>query len=49
LVDEMHLHVVPTLLGGGERLFDGVTDLHGLALVRTIAPKDVTHLKFARK
>src|SRR5690606_14557402 len=37
LVDEMQLHLVPILLGGGERLFDGVADLHGLALVRTVA------------
>jgi dihydrofolate reductase len=49
LVDEMQLHVVPTLLGGGERLFDGVGDLHGLALVKTIAAPNVTHLKFAKR
>jgi dihydrofolate reductase len=49
LVDEMMLHVVPTLLGGGERLFDTVDDLHGLALVETIAAPDVVHLKFAKR
>jgi dihydrofolate reductase len=48
LVDEMELHVAPILLGKGERLFDGVADLHGLRLVRTVAAPDVTHLKFAR-
>src|SRR5206468_6468 len=49
LVDEMEIHLAPTLLGDGERLFDGVgDDLHGLALVRTIAAPGVTHLKFAR-
>ncbi|HEX6899727.1 MAG TPA: dihydrofolate reductase family protein [Thermoanaerobaculia bacterium] len=49
LVDEMEIHLVPTLLGGGERLFDGVgDDLHGLELVRTIAVPNVTHLRFAR-
>ncbi|HWN17328.1 MAG TPA: dihydrofolate reductase family protein [Gemmatimonadales bacterium] len=48
LVDEMELHLVPTLLGGGERLFDGVKDLGGLRPVRTIAAADVTHLKFVR-
>lgn len=50
LVDEMELHVVPMLLGSGERLFDGVgADLHGLEPVRTIAAPGVTHLKFARR
>jgi dihydrofolate reductase len=49
LVDEMVLHLVPTLLGGGERLFDGVTDLQNLKPVRTVAAPDVTHLKFARR
>ena len=49
LVDEMELSLVPTLLGGGERLFDGTgDDLHGLALVRTVAAPKVTHLKFVR-
>ena len=48
LVDEMQLHMVPILLGDGERLFDSVDDLHGLALVKTVALPDVTHLKFAR-
>jgi dihydrofolate reductase len=50
LVDEMEINLVPTLLGSGERLFDGVgDDLHGLELVRTIAAPRVTHLKFARR
>jgi dihydrofolate reductase len=48
LVDEMELHVIPALLGAGERLFDGVADLNDLRLVRTVAAPDVTHLKFAR-
>jgi dihydrofolate reductase len=49
LVDEMEIHLVPTLLGGGERLFEAVgDDLHGLELVRTVATPRVTHLKFAR-
>jgi dihydrofolate reductase len=47
LVDEMEIDLAPTLLGAGERLFEGVTDLGGLALVRTIAAPNVTHLKFA--
>lgn len=50
LVDEMEINLTPTLLGGGERLFEGVgDDLHGLELVRTVAAPKVTHLKFARR
>lgn len=48
LVDEMALHLVPTLLGNGDRLFEGVGDLNGLRLVRTVAVPDVIHLKFVR-
>lgn len=49
LIDEMEIHLVPTLLGSGERLFHGVGDsLHGLELVRTVATPRVTHLKFGR-
>jgi dihydrofolate reductase len=48
LVDEMEIHLVPTLLGKGERPFEGIDDLHGLRFVRTVAAADVTHLKFAR-
>ncbi|MFT3841655.1 MAG: dihydrofolate reductase family protein [Myxococcaceae bacterium] len=48
LVDEMEINLVPVLLGSGERLFDGQTDLHGLKLTRTVAMPAVTHLKFTR-
>ncbi len=49
LVDEMEINLAPVLLGEGERLFDGVRDLAGLELVRTVATPAVTHLKFARR
>ena len=49
LVDEMEIHLVPMLLGAGERLFEGVRDLGGLQLVRTVAAPNVTHLKFVRR
>ena len=49
-VDEMEINLVPTLLGSGERLFEGLgDDLHGLELVRTVAAPKVTHLKFAKR
>jgi dihydrofolate reductase len=45
LVDEMELHVVPILLGGGERLLDDVGDLK-LEQVRAVEAPGVTHLKY---
>ncbi len=49
LVDEMEISLVPTLLGSGERLFEGLgNDLHGLEPVRTVGAPGVTHLKFAK-
>lgn len=45
----MQLHLVPTLLGGGERVFDDVGDLHGLISVETVAAPNGVHLKFARQ
>ena len=49
LVDEMEISLAPILLGGGERLFDGVGALPELQLVRTVATPGVTHFKFARR
>jgi dihydrofolate reductase len=48
LVDELEINLVPILLGRGERLFDGLDDLRGLRLVRTVAAPNVTHLKLAK-
>jgi dihydrofolate reductase len=48
LVDEMEISLVPTLLGAGERLFEGISDLGGLRPARIVAAPDVTHLKFVR-
>ena len=49
LVDEMEISLVPTLLGGGERLFHGIGDLPGFKLVRTVCAPGVNHYKFARR
>jgi dihydrofolate reductase len=50
LVDEMLLHLVPCLLGSGERLFEGLgDDLRGLEHVNTVQAPGVTHLKFVRR
>ena len=45
-IDELELHVVPILLGGGARLFDGVTPDVRLELDRVVEAPGVTHLKY---
>ena len=45
LLDELHLHVVPILLGAGERLLDGVGD-PTLQPVDVVASPAVTHVKY---
>lgn len=47
LLDEIHLHLAPVLLGGGIRLFDGL-GAAPIALERTrvVAAPGVTHLSF---
>jgi dihydrofolate reductase len=46
LVDELELHVVPILLGGGARLFDGVRPDLKLEELRTVEAPGVAHLKY---
>jgi dihydrofolate reductase len=46
LVDEIELHVVPILLGDGERLFEGVGPDVKLELLRVVEAPGVTHLKY---
>jgi dihydrofolate reductase len=46
LIDEMELHVVPVILGAGERLLDNVGSDLKLEPVRTIEGPGVTHLKY---
>jgi len=46
LVDELELHVVPILLGGGARLFDGVGPELKLEKLRAVEAPGVTHIKY---
>jgi dihydrofolate reductase len=44
-LDELHVHIVPLLLGGGARLFDGV-GTPALEVVETIASPAATHVRY---
>src|SRR3954452_14416340 len=46
LVDELELHVVPLLLGGGARLFEGVGPDLKLEGLRAVEAPGVAHLKY---
>jgi dihydrofolate reductase len=49
LLDELHVVVVPVLLGGGERLFEGLgTALDGWACVEFVPSRSVTHVRLRR-
>jgi dihydrofolate reductase len=45
LLDELYLHIVPVVLGVGERLLDGVGD-PVLEPVKVVASPAVTHIKY---
>jgi dihydrofolate reductase len=44
-IHQLHLHVVPIVLGSGERLFDGVPPIE-LAPVDVVGSPHVTHVKY---
>lgn len=46
LLDELELHVVPILLGGGARLFADVGQQPKFEVVRVVEAPGVTHLKY---
>jgi dihydrofolate reductase len=45
-IDELRLHVVPAVLGRGERLFDGVSDLTFEPIADATGTDLVTHLRY---
>lgn len=50
LIDEMHIVVVPILLGRGERLWDGLEGLdEGFHIEPVSSPSGVVHLTFSRR
>jgi dihydrofolate reductase len=50
LIDELHIAIAPILLGGGERLFEGVdVRASGFACVRFVASEKATHVVLRRE
>ena len=50
LIDEMHLVIVPILLGGSERLFDHLDDSPpGYECVELVSSPSVAHVRLVRK
>jgi len=48
LVDELSIHLIPVLLGGGTSMFEGLGDLHrGLEVVDVSSTPTAIHLRFA--
>jgi dihydrofolate reductase len=45
LVDELHMHIAPVVLGEGERLFAGVTGLR-MQPVQVVGSPGATHVKY---
>jgi dihydrofolate reductase len=49
LIDDLHLVIVPILLGGGERLFDHLDDgAVGYECVEFVSSPTVAHARFSR-
>jgi dihydrofolate reductase len=46
LIDELHMHIAPVVLGAGERLFGGVPDTIQLEPVQVIGSPGATHVKY---
>jgi dihydrofolate reductase len=49
VLDEFQLHLIPTVLGDGRRLFEGLglgPEPHDLELIRTVQGSGVTHLRY---
>jgi dihydrofolate reductase len=47
VLDELQLHLVPTILGEGRRLFEGIgAEPHDFELTRIVEGPGVTHLRY---
>ena len=49
LVDDLHLVIVPMLIGSGERIFPEMSPPPAYECVERTSGTNVTHLRFARR
>jgi dihydrofolate reductase len=47
LVDELHIHHIPVLLGEGTRLFTSLSERIPLTVKETVSDRDVTHVLYS--
>ena len=46
VLDELQIHQIPVLFGGGRRLFDGLPSRVELTIVRVIDTPEATHIRY---
>lgn len=46
VLDELHIHLIPILLGNGRRLFDVLPSLVGLDVVKVVDTPEATHIRY---
>jgi dihydrofolate reductase len=46
VLDELQIHQIPVLFGGGRRLFDVLPSRVELAIVRVIDTPEATHIRY---
>jgi dihydrofolate reductase len=46
VLDELQIHVIPVLFGGGKRQFDVLSERVELEIVRVIDTPDATHIRY---
>ena len=49
LIDQLHIAIVPVLVGQGERLFDNLTDLDGYECSEMVGSAAATHARITRR
>ena len=46
VLDELEIHQIPVLFGGGRRLFEGLASRVELEIVRVIDTPEATHIRY---